>query len=225
VSTASAAPTAAPGFCAAVLRGVSWQAIVATQLVGALFALTPWLEQAGQAGRPNLILVLALEALVAVFLVLAALAGDELARRGWSGLPAFAIALLFLCGATAISQAAIDLLADSPHSGHMLGDSIVAFFSVGSTWALVLLVYLNRQSAARLLASVRSGELARAQSESRLIDSSLAVVEAQIDPTTVSRQLREVRDLYAADHPDAGARLEALIIGLREKVARCTRAQ
>jgi hypothetical protein len=40
----------------------------------------------------------------------------------------------------------------------------------------------------------------------------------------VSRQLEQLRDLYASDNPDAEATLEALIINLRDKVAQCARA-
>lgn len=214
----------APGFCMAVLRAVTWRAVLVTQLVGALFALTPWLEQWGQRTQVNLPLSLAQQAVAALFLMLAAFAGDEAVRRGWTVLRAFAVALLCLCGATALSQWAIDQLLNSGHSGHDLSDSVVSFFSVGGYWGPVLMVYLNRQSATRLLASVRKGELARAQAESRLIGSGLAAVEAQMDPAAVSRQLEQVRDRYAADNPDAESKLEALITDLREKVAQCARA-
>jgi hypothetical protein len=95
---------------------------------------------------------------------------------------------------------------------------VSAFLDVGSFWGTVLLVYLNRQSAARLLARLRAGELARVQTERRLIESELAATEAQINPAAVRQRLAEIRDLYAARNDNADARLELLIADLRETV-------
>jgi hypothetical protein len=210
-----------PGFCATVLRAVTWRALFLTQLVGALFALAPWLEQWGKRGQPNLPFSLAQQGLAAAFLMLAAFAGDEAVRRGWTVLRAFMVTALCLCGATALAQWGMNQLPGSEHSASGLTGSVVSFFSVGGYWGPVLMVYLNRQSASRLLASVRKGELDRAQTESRLIGSGLAAVEAQMDPAAVFQQLEQVRDLYSAENPDAESKLEALITDLREKVARC----
>jgi hypothetical protein len=206
----------ASAFSAAVWRAITWRAVLSTQLLGALFALTPWLEQSGQRSQPNLPFSLAQQAFVAVFLMLAAFGG-------WTVLQAFAAALLCASCAAALTEWGINRFVTFEHPGHELGDAFDTFFNVGSLWGTVLLVYLNRQSAARLLASVRGGELDRAQAERRLIASDVAAVEAQIDPAAVSRQLEQLRDLYAADNPDAESRLEGLIISLREKVAQCAR--
>jgi hypothetical protein len=213
-----------PDFWVAVSRAVTWRVVFATQLLAALFALAPWLDQWGQRTQPNLPLSLVQQAFAAVFLMLAALGADEAVRRGWTVLRAFAAALLCACGAAALTRWGINQLLTFEHPGHELGDALDSFFDMGSTWGTVLLVYLNRQSAARLLASIRSSELGRAQDEHRLIASDVAAVEAQLDPAAVSRQLEQLRDLYASDNPDAEATLEALIINLRDKVAQCARA-
>jgi hypothetical protein len=213
----------APNFSTAVLRAVTWRAVLATQFLGALFALTPWLEQSGQRTQPNLSFSMAQQAFVAVFLMLAAFGADEAVRRGWTVLRAFVAALLCASCAAALTQWAINQFLTFEHPGQGLRGALDSFFNVGSLWGTVLLVYLNRQSAARLLASVRGGELDRAQAERRLIASDVAAVEAQVDPAAVSRQLGQLRDLYAADNPDAEPRLEGFITSLREKVARCAR--
>lgn len=207
-------------FIASVFAATTWRAVIATQILGALFALTPWLEQAGKLTQPNLPLSLAQQASTALFLMLAALAADQAVRRGWTVWRAFLLALLGASSATALMQWAIHTTSGA-HSTQDLRTMLVSFLNVGSYWGVALMVFLNRQSAARLLAKVRGGQLDRAQEERRLIASDLAAVEAQIVPAAVSSQLEQVRDLYEADNPAAEARLDALIAGLRDKVAQC----
>jgi hypothetical protein len=210
-------------FGSAVLRSITWRAVIATQALGALFALLPWLEQWGQATQPALVFGWTTQALTAMFVMLAALAGDEAIRRGRRVLAAFAAALLFACAATALAhwcvQAAFAVADPRPAAQRLLS----TFLDVGSFWGTVLLVYLNRQSAARLLATLRAGELARVQAERSLINSQLVAAEAQINPAAVLRRLAEVRDLYAVCSDDADGKLEILIADLRETVARLQR--
>lgn len=210
-------------FTTAVLRSITWRAVLATQALGFVFALTPWLEQFGQPTRPQLAFALTQQALTAFFVLLAALAGDEAVRRGWRVLAAFAATLLCASAATAYTQWCIEAwfgVIDPLHGERRLWDT---FFQVGSLWGTVLLVYLNRQSAARLLARLRAGELARVQAERRLIASELAAAEAEINPTAVLQQLAQVRDLYATGDADADQKLEDLIGDLRAVVTRLQR--
>ena len=88
--------------------------------------------------------------------------------------------------------------------------SLSDFLSVGGIWGTALMVYLNRQSARRLLARLRADELERAQAERRLIASRLAATETQMDPGSVLRQLGAVRDLYADGKAEADERLDGL---------------
>jgi hypothetical protein len=225
-------PPNAPGFCTAVLRAVTWRALLVTQGLGALFALTPWLEHWGLPTRPNLPISLTQQSLTAAFLMLAAFAGDEAVHRGWTVMRAFVVTALCMCGATALclylttllSQWGVDQWAGPEHAGPGVSGSVVSFFEVGSYWGPFLMVYLNRQSATRLLASVRKGEMDRAQAEGRIIGSGLAAVEAQMDPVALSRQLKALRDSYAAGDPEAESKLESLIADLRNRVAQCQAA-
>jgi hypothetical protein len=213
----------AADFIAAVRRAITWRAVAATQVLGVLFALIPWLEQAGTPAQPNLPVSLAQQSSTALFLMLAAFSADEAVRRSWTVLRAFVVALLSASCATALTQWVISLIFSARHSAGDFRTTLGAFVNVGSYWGIVLMVYLNRQSAARLLARVRGGELERAQAERRLIASGLAAVEALIDPAAVSRQLEQVRDLYEAANPAAETKLDALITSLRDKVAQCAR--
>jgi len=58
-----------------------------------------------------------------VFLMLAALAGDEAVRRGWSVLRAFVAVLLCASGAAALTQWGINQFLSLEHPGHGLGQS------------------------------------------------------------------------------------------------------
>jgi hypothetical protein len=213
------------GFIVAVLRSVTWRAVVVTQGLGALYALTPWLQQWDQGKSSLLAFDWTEQALTAMFVMLAAFAGDEAVRRGWRVLAAFTVTLLCASVATAISQWWLDALFTFADPLRGAQRFLNTFVRVGSYWGTVLLVYLNRQSAARLLARLRSGELARAQAERSLITSQLAATEAQIQPAVVLQRLGEVRDLYAARDEDADSKLETLIADLRDIVTQCTQLE
>jgi hypothetical protein len=207
-------------FATAVLRSITWRALLATQALGAVFALTPWLEAFGNPTHPRLAFGLTEQALTAFFVLVAALAGDEAVRRGWKVLAAFAATLLCASAATAGTQWCIETWFDVIDPLHGEKRLLDTFFHVGSLWGTVLLVYLNRQSAARLLARLRAGELARVRAERRLIASELAATQAEINPTAVLQRLAEVRDLYATEDAAADQRLEDLIGDLRAVVTR-----
>jgi len=87
-------------------------------------------------------------------------------------------------------------------------------------WGMAMLVFLNRRSAARMLAGVRYAELERMRLERQVIDSSLAAAEAQIDPPLILQRLAHVRSLYDTGAPGADEQLEALIADLRDTVTR-----
>jgi len=214
----------AAGPIASAFGAITWRAVLATQGLGALFALTPWLEQMGRGTQPPLGVGLMLQSATAFFVMCAALCGDQLVRRGWSVPRAFVVMLLCASGATAVSVWLIGEAAGPPHATQDPRSVLVSFFNVGSYWGVALMVYLNRQSATRLLAGVRRTELERVQAERRLIASDLAAVEAQIAPAEVFRQLESVRDSYEAGNPAADAQLDVLIASLRDKVARCAQA-
>ena len=61
----------------AVLRAVTWRAVLVTQSLGLLFALYPWLEQWHRSGQPSLLLNLTGQAIAALLVMLAALRGGR----------------------------------------------------------------------------------------------------------------------------------------------------
>ena len=213
-------PRGAAGFVLAVLRAVSWRAVLLTQSLGLVFALFPWLEQWHRPGQPALLLSVAEQVFAALLVLVAAFTADEAIRRGWSVWRAFVVVVLCASAINALAQALLNSAFAVPRPLQGFPSILSDFFTIGSLWGTVLMVYLNRQSAKRLLARLRAGELERVQTERRLIASRLAAVEAQIDPAAVLRQLADVRDLFAAGRQEADERLDTLITGLRETVAR-----
>jgi hypothetical protein len=213
-------PPGVSGLVSALWGTLTWRALLATQSVGVLYALTEWLTS-GSAATPRLLAYLVCsQAVTACLVLLAALAGDGAVRRGWKVLRAFLIVVL---GASLLNAAAQWLLDGG--FGDIVpqrGPAVIAndFFNVGVLWGTVLLVYLNRQSAARLLARLRADELARLEAERRVIAARLAAAETRLDPQSMLRQLSEVRDQFAAGRASADSRLEELIAALRAGVSR-----
>jgi len=206
-------------FAVAVLRAVTWRAILAAQGLALLFAVTPWLRQP-QPTWQSLVANLLRQIVAAQIVVLAAFAGDEAVRRGMRVWHAFVVAVLGASIANVLVQAllarAFDLVGSAPG---LLG-VLENFLILGAAWATAIMVFLNRRAAQRLLMRLRAGELERAQAELRLTASRLAAAEAQIDSSALLRQLAEVRNLYDVGRPEAEPRFEALITGLREALAR-----
>jgi len=204
---------------------LTWRAVLLTQSLGLVFALYPWLQRWNRPDQPSLLLNIVEQAFAALLVMLAAFTADEAVRRGWSVWRAFVVVLLCASIINVIAQALLHDAFGVPGPVHGLASTLRNLFNIGSLWGTALMVYLNRQSACRLLARLRAGELERAQAERRLVASRLAAVEAQIDPAAVLRQLAEVRDLFAAGRPEADEHLNTLITGLRETVARGPAAQ
>jgi hypothetical protein len=207
-------------FVNAVGDHVTWRAVIVTQVLGALFAISPWLMLWHSKEQPPLSFLLTEEVLTALFMMLAAFAGNEAMRRGTGVFRAFVTVLLAASVLTAAMQWGVDKCFDVPDQMSDLQRFWDTFFNVGGNWGTVLMVYLNRESATRLLARVRGAQLAQVQTEQRLAGSRLASAETQIDPVSVFQKLGDVRDLYAAGKANADESLEALITDLRGIVRR-----
>jgi len=218
-SACSTHPPGMVGFAASLWRSFTWRTALATQSLGALFALTEWLER-GNGTIRLLVYLLCAQAVTALLVLAAALAGDEAVCRGWKVLRAFSMVVLGASLLNAAGQGLLDAAFSDIAPGH--GPASVAndFFNVGALWGTALLVYLNRQSAARLLAHLRADDLARAQEERRAVTSRLVAAEARMDTVSVLRRLSTVREQFATAHPGADGNLEDLIAALRASVSR-----
>ncbi|MGH8260396.1 MAG: hypothetical protein ACREUG_11985 [Steroidobacteraceae bacterium] len=194
---------------------MTWRAVLTSQALGLLFALYSWLERWHRPGQPSLLLSIAEQATAALLVMLAAFAADEAIRRGWGVWGAFVAVLLCSSTLYVLFLATLHAAFGASHPIRGVAGVLNDFMAIGSLWGTVLMVYLNRQSAQRLLARLRTDELERVQAEHGLIASRLAATAAQIDPAAVLLQLATVRDLFAAGNPEADERLDGVIIGLR----------
>lgn len=205
-----------------MLRAVTWRAVLVTQALAVAFALTFWFEHWPE--RP-LLGDLLRQSIAALIVVVAAFAGDEAVRRGARIWGVFAVAVLGASAANVLVQALLAYGFEMRGSERGLAGALDNFMILGAVWATVIMVFLNRRAAQRLLMRLRAGELERVEAERRLTASRLAAAEAQIDSSALLRQLAEVRDLYEAGRPEAEQRFEALITGLRETLARSAAVQ
>ena len=195
--------------------------LLVTQCLALLLALAPWLENWGAPGQPSLAHALIMQSITAVLVTVGAFMADARIRQGTPVLRAFTVTLLGAC--LAISVVMLWLDGEARQNPALLFAAALSTFLGVVYWGMPLLVYLNRKSAARLLATVQDRELSRVQAERRLVESDLAAARAEINPESVLQKLGHLRDLYAAASPDADRELEGFITDLRETAARCAR--
>jgi hypothetical protein len=207
-------------FAKAVLRAVTWRAVVLTQSLGLLYVAIHWLVGRESHLQGYLLFLLAQEGVSALCVMLAALAGDEAVRRGWRVWSAFVVVTFGASVAAAVTQLGLDSALQIPDPMAGLPRFLLTFFGVGTGWGTVLMVYLNRQSAQRVLAGVRAGELARLRAEQQLIASRLAATEMRVDPPAIRQRLEQLRNLYASGAAAADAELDRFITELRQRAAR-----
>lgn len=86
--------------------------------------------------------------------------------------------------------------------------------------AFGMLIFMNRRTAERMFERVQAAELKRVQLEGQLIESRLAMAEAQVDPQMLFSALAEIREGFSRSLPNAEARLDDLVQHLRAALAR-----
>lgn len=212
------------GFARAVAGGISWKGVAVTQSLGALFAVSSWLEAMNDPTAPPLLVLLLRQSLAGALVLLAACGGDEAVSRGHGVLRTFALALALACTGAGLIQWGLDGWLGAPVRTPEPVRALHAGLDLGTYWGTALLAYLNRRSAVRVLARLRSGELARLTAERRLVEAQLAATGAELDPAVVLRRLAELRDLYASGDARADRCFERLSQDLRDRVTRAAAA-
>ena len=211
------------GFIRSAMQAATWRMFLLLQALGLAFALIAWCRQVEHNTLPHLAVGLLFTRQATALAVMAAmLLADEAVRRAralWKVfLVAVALATLASTAFEYVSRALLGYM-DQQLPG-LFNYAMYNLLVFGGTWALVILVYLDRQSAARRMAGVRTAELDRLQLEKRLMDSREAAAGARLDPGKVVADLARIRDLFDGDRPGAEARLEALIADLENSVRR-----
>jgi hypothetical protein len=160
---------------------------------------------------PRLVLVSAILLSESLLVLLGVLGAEEAERRGVKTRRAFVLALFAACGAIALLRAAAPAWATDT-----IGRVYDGVFEAWTYGGIAMIAYLNRRGAIRMLEGVRTAELNCVQSERYLIDSRLAAFRAQIDQPAFFAAMTEIRNAYDQNLPDAGERLDALILQLRD---------
>jgi hypothetical protein len=204
-----------------------WRRIVLTQSIVALAVFLKSFEGkllGSWMGHPSLQYVAT--SLTALLMLALTLYADSVVTRGTSArlvypltvVSSFPLAFLVTWGTEALYNAVFSVppAAAAAHRWQ--------FVSYAEDIALIcafgMVIFMNRRTAERVLERVQSAELKRVQLEGQLIESRLAMAEAQVDPQMLFAALAEVRDGFSRSLPDADLKLDALVQHLRTALAR-----
>jgi hypothetical protein len=208
-------------------RGMTWRRIALTQAIVALAVLLESFEYhplGTWMGHPSLQYVAM--SVSAFFLLAMTLHADELVDRGaWARLVypltiLLAFPLTFvITGMTEEIYYAVLRLPRAVAVAHRW-----VFISTAEDIAVIcafgMIIFMNRRTAERMLERVQAAELKRVQLEGQLIESRLAMAEAQVDPQMLFSALAEIRDGFSRSLPNADAKLDELVQHLRSALAR-----
>jgi hypothetical protein len=196
----------------AALSHITWRAASISALLAAATEVRNLIgESSSTFTLPKLSVLTAIFMVESLLVLLALVGAEEAERHGVKTARAFSLALLAACCAIAVLRAAAPLWVTD-----IIGP---AYYGVIEAWmygGIAMIAYLNRRSAIRMLAGVRTAELHCVQSERDLIDSRLAAFRAQIDQPAFFAAMTDIRNAYDLNLPDAGKRLDALIQQLRD---------
>ncbi len=208
-------------------RGMTWRRIALTQAIAALAVLVESFEYhllGTWMGHPSQ--QYAAMSLSAFFLLAMTLYADELVNRGARARLVYPVTVLLafpltfiITGITEEIYYAILRLPRAVAEAHRW-----VFISTAEDIAVIcvfgMVIYMNRRSAERMLERVQAAELKRVQLEGQLIESRLAMAEAQVDPQMLFSALEEIRDGFSHSLPNADAKLDELVQHLRSALAR-----
>jgi hypothetical protein len=196
----------------AALSRITWRAVSITALLAAASeARYVTADLIPPLTAPKLALLFAIFMSESFLVLLAVIAAEGAERHGVKTRRAFSLALLAACCAIALLRSAAP-----PWVSDIIGP---AYYGAIEAWiygGIAMIAYLNRRSAIRMLAGVRTAELNCVQSERDLIDSRLAAFRAQIDQPAFFTAMTDIRNAYDQNLPDAGERLDVLIRQLRD---------
>jgi sensor histidine kinase YesM len=206
---------------------MTWRRIVFTQSVVALAVLVESFEYhllGTWMGHPSL--QYAAMSLSAFVLLSMTLYADELVNRGARAGLVYPLTVLLAFPLTFV----ITGMTEEIYYALLRLPRVVAeahrwvFISTAEDIAVIcafgMVIYMNRRTAERMLERVQAAELKRVQLEGQLIESRLAMAEAQVDPQMLFSALAEIRDGFSRSLPNADAKLDELVQHLRSALAR-----
>ena len=218
------------GSLRATWHAITWRKLLIFQIVGAIATYLDSRESSlfgTWMGHPSEAYV---STALAVFLVVPiALLSDEVVKQGARPRVAYSIALISTLPITFIAMTVTQraylwwfgLAPGTPDQ--FWQSSIGTSFHMYIYVAFAMLVFMNQRTADRMLENFRNSELRRVQLEQQLVESRLAMAEAQIDPSMLFAQLGDIKAGLQRDADGAEEQLNELIQTLRAALARTVR--
>jgi hypothetical protein len=168
-----------------------------------------------------------IEETMAFSILLAVLIADQAVVRGARQFRAYALAILVASVFSAVAQFQIrgwfgfHTNTDRPGVAAAVRRTQMVYAGCDTLTygALFILVYLDHRRRERLLRRVRAAELERARREQRIVRSQLAALRTNVDAMELLAALEDLRRAFERDREDADTRLDAVIEGLRRKLA------
>jgi hypothetical protein len=220
---------AAGRFTRDVLRSVTWQKLLLSQLLAFMLELMSLLVFVyPAASRPPTYSVsrFIIEETMAFGILFAVLIADQAVARGCRPLRTYALALVIAAAIAAPAQfqirswLSVYTLADRPGVDIAVRRTQMIYvfadaLTYGGFFTLALLDYRRREY---LLRRVRQSELERARNEQAIASSRLAALRADVDSAEMLTTLEEVHQLFLLDAPSADRRLDEVIANLRARL-------
>jgi hypothetical protein len=206
-----------------VAKRLTWRGLLLALLLGAALGAIRYL---GLTRPPpasfhysNALIV----SIMALFTWIAVVGADELVSRGARRVWTYPTALFIAAVSSAISQRVVHgwlglfTVVDQPAISVQIRGTqmLVVALDVLVFGGLVLLIYLNRAHAARVLRSVQNAELDRAEIERRIAESRLSAASSHVDPQLLVDDLGDIQSQYEENAPEADATLDGFIERLR----------
>ena len=208
-------------------RSLTWHRILLTQAIVALAVTVESFEYpllGTWMGHPSLQYV---AMSVSAFVLLAmTLYGDELVSRGARASKIYPITVLLAFPVTFLTTGIVEeiyyAILRLPQAAAQAHRWVFASTAedIAVICAFGMVIYMNRRTAERMLERVQAAELKRVQLEGQLVESRLAMAEAQVDPQMLFSALAEIRDGFSRSLPNADAKLDHLVQHLRGALAR-----
>jgi hypothetical protein len=211
-----------------VLRTFTWQKLLLAQLLAGALEMFALLILVNRFAPPTFGWSrLVIEETIAFSILLAVLIADQAVARGARQFRTYALAIVAASVFSAVAQFEIrgwfglHTFADRPgvDAAVRRTQMIYAGCDTLTYGVLFIVVYLDYRRRERLLRRVRAAELERARREQDIVRSQLAALRTDVDAVELLATLEELQGAFEHGRVDADTRLDAVIAGLRQKLA------
>jgi hypothetical protein len=212
-----------------VLRTFTWQKLLLAQLLAAMLDMFAVVLFVNPFTTPPTFTWsrLVIEETIAFSILLAVLMADQAVARGARQFRAYALAIVLASVFAAVAQFEIRgwlglyTNADRPGVNAAVRRTQMVYVACDTLTygVLFIVVYLDYRRRERLLRRVRAAELERARREQDIVRSQLAALRTDVDAVELLATLEELQRGFEHNRVDVDTRLDAVIAGLRNKLA------